>query len=432
MSGPVYYRCRPGTVRPPSAPIALAMLGLGLGLALGCGGAGETGPPVLHWYVFREPSGAFDDAARRCSRRSDGRYRLEIAALPPDADQQREQLVRRLAAHDPDIDLIGMDVIWTAEFAAAGWILPWDEPRAERVRRGTLAVALDTGTFAGRLFAAPLTTNAQLLWYRSDLVAAAPQTFTELIAVAERLAGAGLPHEIEVQGARYEGLTVWFNTLLASAGGSVLDGPDRVALPDGPTRRALETMRGVARSVAAPADLASLREDDGRLAFESGRAAFMLNYPYVWPSARQNAPQVAARLAFARDPRVDAREPSRVTVGGLNLGVAAFSAHPELAFEAAVCLQGDETQRLAATRGGLLPTREALYDDRDVRAELPFADLLRETLRDAAARPKTPAYYDVSLAIQRTLHPPRDIRPDEDAEALRERVGRALGSGGLL
>jgi multiple sugar transport system substrate-binding protein len=158
----------------------------------------------------------------------------------------------------------------------------------------------------------------------------------------------------------------------------------------------------------------------------------MLNYPFVWPSAQRNAPELARALAFARWPRVDPDLPSRVTVGGLNLGVGAYSRHPDEAFLAAACLRGDESQLLAATRGGLFPTREALYDHPELRAAFPFAPLLRETLRDAATRPRTPAYHDVSLAVQRTLHPPADLDPEASAAALRERVARALASRGLL
>ena len=408
-----------------------ARLGLLL-LGLGCGVAAERGPPVLHWYVFREPSGAFAEAARRCSEDARGRYRIEIAALPADADQQREQLVRRLAARDPDIDVIGMDVMWTAEFAGAGWVRAWDEPGAERVRRGTLAAAVASGTFAGRLYAAPFTTNAQLLWYRRDLVPSPPGTWAAMIAAAEGLADAGRPHRIEVQAARYEGLTVWFNTLLASAGGSVLDDAGAVALPQAPTRRALDVMRQLARSRAAPPDLATVREDEARLGFESGRSAFMLNYTFVWPSAQRNAPAIAANMAWAPYPRTDPARPSRVTIGGLNLGVGAFSRHADLAVEAADCLRSDEHQVLAARQGGLLPTREVLYQHPEVRAAFPFAEVLRETLRDATERPKTPAYYDVSLAIQRTLHPPRGIDPAADAELLRQRIEQATRSRGLL
>jgi multiple sugar transport system substrate-binding protein len=124
--------------------------------------------------------------------------------------------------------------------------------------------------------------------------------------------------------------------------------------------------------------------------------------------------------------------PSRVTIGGINLGIGAHSRHPDLAFEAATCIASEPNQRLAATLGGLPPTIAALYDDKDVRETFPFADLLRETLSDAVQRAQTPLYADVSLAISHTLHPMRQINPAEDAGRLREEVRRALRSEGLL
>jgi len=386
--------------------------------------------PRLRWYIFDEPSGAFAHAARRCSAAAQGRYRIELAPLPTDADQQREQLVRRLAAGDTDIDIIGMDVIWTAEFAAAGWVLPWTGEAADRARAGRLDSAIDSASYRQTLWAAPFTTNTQLLWYRTDRVTTPPATWDERIDMAERLGGTGT---IQAQGERYEGLTVFFVSLLASAGGAVLAPDTRsVSLADPPTRRALGVMRRLATSPAADPALSTVREDQARLAFEAGDASFMLNYTYVWPSAQANAPAVAGHMGWARWPAVSADRPSRVTLGGINLGIGAHSRHPELAFEAAACIAAEPNQRLAATRGGLPPTIAALYDDAQVRQTFPFADLLRETLRDAVQRPQTPLYADVSLAISHTLHPMRDIDPGEDTVRLRTAVRRALHSEGLL
>jgi multiple sugar transport system substrate-binding protein len=42
-----------------------------------------------------------------------------------------------------------------------------------------------------------------------------------------------------------------------------------------------------------------------------------------------------------------------------------------------------------------------------------FAELVKQSLDDAGTRPLTPAYTDLSLAIQRTLHPPGKINPDD-------------------
>jgi multiple sugar transport system substrate-binding protein len=415
-------------------PAGLAAHASAVLLAGGISIAGCTGNPSplpeLNWYVFDEPSGTFVEAARRCSDASGGAYRIRVVRLPADADQQREQLVRRLAARDPAIDIIGMDVIWTAELAEAGWILPWPAPLAERATTGRLDAPVRSATYAGRLWGAPFTTNAQLLWYRTDRVAQAPATWDKMIGMAEAIGPKGT---IEAQGERYEGLTVFFASLLASAGGSILDQTGtRVELPAGPTRLALSVMHRLATSPAADPSLASAREDQTRLAFETGDASFMVNYTYVWPSANQNAPQVAKHMGWARWPAVDPGHPSRVTVGGINLGVGAYSHHPKLAFRAAACIASDPNQRLAAARGGLPPTAAALYDDPQVRKTFPFAGLLRDTLRDAVQRPQTPLYNDVSLAISRTLHPMSAIDPQRDVERLRRAVGRALRSEGLL
>ncbi|MGH7821025.1 MAG: extracellular solute-binding protein, partial [Candidatus Binatia bacterium] len=281
-----------------------------LALAVSCREPDRSGVPVVRWYVFRDRSGAFADAAARCSESSGGAWRIEAAALPADADQQREQLVRRLAAGDPDIDVIGMDVIWTAEFARAGWILPWEGESAARAVEGRLEATVRSASYRGRLWAAPFTTNTQLLWYRTDRVDEPPRTWDQMIDMAESLGEQGT---IEAQGQRYEGLTVFFVSLLASAGGSVLDdGGEDVALPERPTRRALEIMRRLALSPAADPSLSTTREDEARLAFESGRPAFMVNYTFVWPSARRNAPEVARHIGPARWPAAIDGRPRRV------------------------------------------------------------------------------------------------------------------------
>lgn len=394
-----------------------------------CAGGASTGPPTLKWYVYNEQSGAFAEAARRCGQRSDGRYRIALTPLPTSSDQQREQLVRRLAARDPDIDLVGMDVVWVPEFGAAGWILPWRGAEARRAEVGRLRTPLATARFRDTLWAVPLTTNVQLLWYRTDRVAHPPTTWDQMLRMAEALGDSGT---IEAQGQRYEGLTVFFTSLLASAGGRVLGpGDTTVALPDEPTRRALGILKRLAVSSAADPSLATSREDQNRLAFQTGKPTFMVNYTYVWPSAHADAPNVARHMGWARWPAVSDTLPSRVTIGGVDVGVGAWTRHPKLAFDAALCLASKDNQRLYAVKGGLPPTDSALYDDPDVRRVFPFADVLRATLRDAVQRARTPLYTDVSLAIARTIHPLANIDSIADVAKLRAAVWRALHSQGL-
>lgn len=410
----------------------LALIGLIPAALVGCGGSeggsSEGGVPVVRWYD--EPANdEHAEAVRRCNEQAAGAWRIEIVFLPNDASQQREQLVRRLAADDRDIDLISMDVIWTAEFAEAGWVEPWPAERAAAVTEGVFPSVVATATYDDQLYAAPLNTGTQLLWYRTDLVPEAPTTWDQMIDVAESLPPG--QNAIQVQGRRYEGLTVWFNSLLASAGGAMVgDQPDQVGLDPEPTQRALEVMQRMARSSAADPSLSNYAEDEGRLAFQSGSSAFMVNYPFVYESIRSSAPEMIDKLGVAPWPRVDENEPAHVTLGGFNLGVSTGSRHPDATFDAATCLRSPENQVIAAG-GGLPPAISALYDDPRVLEEFPYADLLRQQVEAGSTRPVSPAYNDVSLAVQRVLHPPDSIDPEADAATLRQRIDDALNSRGL-
>ena len=88
----------------------------------GCGDD-EGGAPTLTWYINPD-NGGQAELAKKCGDASDGAYRIETQILPNEADQQREQLVRRLAADDPSVDLMSLDPPFVAEFANAGYLLP--------------------------------------------------------------------------------------------------------------------------------------------------------------------------------------------------------------------------------------------------------------------------------------------------------------------
>jgi multiple sugar transport system substrate-binding protein len=409
------------------------VLGLVAAGLVACGGGDEGGTPTLSWYTFPEPSGAFDAAAADCTEAAGGRYRIDVKELPTTADGQREQLVRRLAAEDSDVDLIFMDVIWTAEFAEAGWLLPFDEQVADEITEGVLEGPLATATYEDRLWGAPITSNTQLLWYRKDRVDEPPETWEQLIEAAEALPeGEQL---VQAQGSRYEGLTVWFNALLASAGGSVISGEGdatEVTIGDEATQRALEVLRDFSRSPVADSGLSNSDENIGRLAFQTGGSSFMVNYPFVFPSAREEAPEIFENMGWARFPAVEEGEPSKPPLGGGNIGVGAFTDHPDEAVEATRCLISADHQITYATDGGLPPTLGRLYDDESLRENYPFADLLRESIDEAGPRPVSPAYNDISRVIYTTIHPTRSIDPEGSAGSLQDKVGQAIRSEGLL
>ena len=405
-----------------------AVLVLAALVAAGCGSSGGgKGPVTLNLWVFNEPSGSFTDAAKRCSASSHGAYKIVYNKLSNDADQQRQSLVRRLAAKDSSIDIAGMDVVWTAEFAEAKWILPWPERFARELRAGTLKGPLQTATYKGRIYAAPANTNTQLLWYRKDLVKHPASTWDGLIAQASSLPQAG---RIEIQGAQYEGTTVWFNSLVDSSGGSIV--ANNRPTPSAAWTNAARIMHKLGTSKAVDPSLSAQKEDQNRQAFESGQAAFEVNYPFIYPSAKTGNPKVFKQIAWARYPQAVNGKPSRPPIGGINWGVGGYTKHPSQAFAAAACLRNEPNQREAAAKGGLPPTLAKIYDDPKFKKDYPFADLIKESVATGAVRPQTPAYADVSLAIYKLVSPASQIKVNGFVNTLNSRLKDALTSKGLF
>jgi multiple sugar transport system substrate-binding protein len=396
--------------------------------AAACTRGAPSGVPTLRWYVNPDNGGQARLAAR-CEAESGGRFRLRVLELPRDATQQREQLVRRLAARDASIDLMSLDLPFVAELANAGFLRPFTAEEAGPLADGVLDAPLASATWRGRLFAAPFVANAQLLWYRRSVAARAgvdpeaPVTWEALVAAAERTGTT-----VEAQAKKYEGYLVWIHALVASAGGVLLEDPEAgrdarpgIASPAG--ERAAEVIRRLASSAAANPALSTADEEATRAAFQGARGGFMVNWSYVYGAARDAVeagtldPALLADLGWARYPRVDADRPSRPPLGGIDLAVGAFGRHPALAVEAIRCLTSARRQAEYMVDSKNPAARAAVYDDPAVRAVFPMADLVRESIREAAPRPRTPYYSDVAAAVVREFHPPAAVRPGRTPRA---------------
>jgi multiple sugar transport system substrate-binding protein len=443
--------------------------------ACSSGGGGN----VINFYTPANEMATFTAVAKRCNEELGGRFEIQQVSLPKGADDQRLQLARRLTGNDKTLDVMALDVVWTAEFAEAGWALPLSDDPAGRAeadaREDTLPGPLKTAEWQDELYAAPVTTNTQLLWYRADLVPEPPRDWDAMVADATRLHAAGEPSWIAVQAKQYEGLMVWFNTLLASAGGQILseDG-ETVTLTDTPEHRAatvkaLQIIKSVATAPGADPSITQTDEGTARLALEQGKAALEVNWPFVLPSLLENAvkggvsflpldqqPDLAGAIndegtfspsdeqftsayeaskkvfGFAEFPGVVPGQPAKVTLGGLNLAVGKNTQRKAEAFEAIRCLRNAENQRYTSVEGGLPAVRASLYDDPAFQTKYPQYDVIRRQLVDAAVRPATPVYQAVSTRISATLAPITEIDPERTADELAEQVQKAIDGKGLI
>lgn len=414
---------------------------LGVGALAACSDSGGGGNTIT-WWQNPDASGTQTAIADNCTKASGGRYSIHVEVLPTAADTQREQIVRRLAANDKTMNLISMDVVWTGEFAEAKWLLPWTGENETKAKEDKLEGALKTATWKDTIYGIPFSSNAQLLWYRkSRMAAAGVDPTSESFTWSDMIQGASkLPEGqrfIEEQGKKYEGYMVWVNALVESAGGHIIDG-EKVDINTDAGRKAAAVMEEfMAAPVKDPA-LSTADEEVARAAFESGSASFMLNWPYVYAVAAANSAtdpklkEVVADYGWARYPRVDASMPSKPPLGGINIGIGASTPKEKqaLAFEAAACASNLENQLLYMRKSGNPAVLNSVYDDAEVRKIYPFADLIRDSIKDAGPRPVTPFYNEVSIAIQRTWHPQSSV--DEGTPAKTADLIKAAIEGKVL
>lgn len=421
-----------------AAGVAAAALA---GLA-GCGGA-AAGPPVLNWYINPDDGGQAEIAAA-CTAASGGAYRIAVSTLPRQSSEQRQQLVRRLAANDSSIDIMSLDPPYIPEFAEAGFLAPVPEDVAARTTTGVVNSAIEGASWRGTLVTVPFWANTQLLWYRKSLVEGTgldlskPVTWDQVIAAARSKDG-----QIAAQGIRAESLTVWLNALVESGGGEIVTDPSpdapeniRLGLDTPAAEKAAQIMKDTA-AVAGPG-FSTASEDENSEALQSGDAMFSPIWPFVWgkvTSAVEDGSVPASTPAdygWALYPRTDASRPSAPPYGGINLGVGAFSAHQDLAYRATECIVSEDNQKQYFLTNGNPAAKEAVFRDPEVLEKFPMAPVIEQSLQQAKPRPQTPYYSEVSESIQRTYHPAGGIDPATVGPATADLIRAVLAKEELL
>jgi multiple sugar transport system substrate-binding protein len=392
----------------------------------------SSGPEGVVVNLYGGASGTgFDKIIANCNEQAAGRYTIVGNLLPSDADGQRDQFVRRLAAQDAGMDLLGMDVTWTAEFAEAGWIRELNPEQAAAATKDTLQPPIDTATWKDKLYGIPRTTNVQLLWYRKSLVPNPPKTFDEMMAQAQALKDQGKTYEIGLTAAQYEGYVVNINNLITAYGGTVVNEDSSAPTIDDKTVQALTLLNKLATSGLTSPSLSNAQEPEVFADLQAGRSAFSLNWPYVLSSMRTANPELVDDLGYAPYPTVDGGTP-RVTLGGMNYAISTYSQHPDEAFDAGMCLRNEQNALSAALDAGDVPALKTVFDRPEFIEAYPMKDVMLQELENAVPRPVSPVYQNISTVLSTTLSPPAAINPPVSADELRTSIQDAIEGKGIL
>ena len=393
------------------ARTAASALVIAVVCSAGCGGDGQAVLTFSGSAVGREA----DLLRQQLARFAEAHPGVEVSlrSTPDAADQRRQLYVQWLNGRARDPDVLQLDVVWTPEFAAAGWLA--DLTRFAPPAAAFFPAAIAASRWSGRLYAMPWFVDVGMLYWRTDLAARPPRDLAELAQLAA--VGRTVPFGFVWQGARYEGLITVFLEHLGAFGGVILDEQGQVAVDSEAGRRALTYMRdAIYESGAVPQAVLTWQEEQSRFAFQNGQAMFMRNWPYAYPLLEDGARSaVAGRFAITSMPAAPGGR-ATATLGGSSLAINAFSDQADAAYALIEFLLQPEQMIERAREAGQYPARPELFASGalDDALPVPAAEALA-VIERAVPRPVTPVYAQLSEILQISLHRAltRQQEPDE-------------------
>jgi len=393
---------------------AASALVLALGLAA-CGGADDdsadtsagklegTGP--FTFVTGKDTSGNLQNQVNAWNK-DHANEKVTVVELPESADAQRERMVTNAQTKSDEFGVLNLDVIWTAEFAANGWIeqLPEDEFPLDKL----LPTTIETGKYFKKLYAVPVTSDGGLLYYRKDLLDAAgvskpPTTWAEMKTACDavlKLPAAKGTSCYAGQFDKYEGLTVNFSEAVNSAGGKVVDDEGKPDVNTPEAKKGLDFLvNGFKTGEIAPKAL-TFKEEEGRRAFQAGELIFHRQWPYQYAKANatDGSSKVAGKFAVAPLPGESGAGVS--TLGGHNYAISSYVKNKKSALDFIKFMVSEERQRANLEATSQAPTWTSLYDDQALVTKFPYLPTLKASIENASKRPEAVKYQEVSTAIQ--------------------------------
>lgn len=342
---------------------------------------------------------------------------VKVLRQPTDTDQRRQGLVIPLKGKQKDPDLFLMDVVWVSQFAASGWLQPFDTYLAgDTTILGAFfeGVIEQVDKYKGNIISFPIYIDGGLLYYRKDILEKyqleVPKTWEELVKTAKLVQKQERKENSQFygfvwQGAQYEGLVCNFLEFLSSNGGKMVDesGNFTMATPENTT--ALKFMHDLIHSyaISPPNTFTEMKEEEVRTSFQRGNALFERNWPYAWSLHQGEDSPIKDKVGIAPLPRFEGKECAS-TLGGWHIGLSRYSDMKEEAWEFIKFVTSYEAQKKLALNLGWNPGRKDIYDDNEVREALPHFEILKKIFKNAVARPNLPYYSQVSEVIQRELN----------------------------
>jgi multiple sugar transport system substrate-binding protein len=411
----------------------IAVLAAGLFLTAGCAAGGRAGGAApstngigpITFAIGKDNAGWLQGVITGWNKLHPGQ-KVTLLLLPEASNDQLAQLVANLQAKSDVYDVIDMDVIWTAEFASNGWILPL--PETQFPLGSFLKPAVATAMYQGRLYAVPDYSNADVLYYRKDILSQAgqqpPRTWAQLEQLAKTVAPRYGLYGYAGTFAPYEGLTVNFATAVQSAGGSILSAEGTKVTVNSPQALSgLDFLVNGFRQGWIPKVALTYEEESSQAAFENGQFLFLDNWPDVSAALSVPGPlnKVYGKVGIAPLPGPDGT--SSGTLGGANLAISAFSQHQQTALNFIKYMTDENNELQMLEQGSFPPVWTQLYNDKSLWPRYPYLPVLEQAINSAQPRPAITNYDQASLAISSAVYEAL-TRQKQPQQALADMAGQ--------
>ena len=389
-----------------------ALAAAGAAVAACSGGAGAsteiTGTGPITWVQGKDNSGGMVKKRIEQWNAENPGEEVTLIELSSEADQQRQSMINNAQTKSDAYDVISVDLVWVAEFAAHRWII--ELPQEKLTSPDVIESVWDTGIYRDKLFAMPFSTDSSMMYYRKDLLAEAginePPKDWEGIKKAIDAVRA-LPGHSDIGGfggqySKYEGLTCCSSEFINTAGGSFYDEQGEVTINSPESIAGLQNLMDAFSGGYIPSEALEWKEEDGRNAFEAGDLLFYRQWPYQYANNKESLG--TDKFDVAALPSIDGK-PFVSTLGGHNCAITKGSKNKATALKFVKWWINEESQRYQLKTQTLAPILGSLYEDPELLKEFPYLPILKKSLENAKSRPQAVYYGDVTAKIQDNIYP---------------------------
>ena len=336
---------------------------------------------------------------------------VEVGGATSEAQQQYLSTV--LSSKDSVLDVVLIDVIRPAQWAAQGWAEPLDgylgADKAKLLPTYLKAYA-DANQVGGKLIALPYFADSQFLYYRKDLLEKykrpVPKTWDELMETARIVMDGEKNPQLQgfsTAGSPIEGTVCTYLVPLWGAGSDLTkDGKLNLDTPQ--AREPFQLYGRMKQTGVLPKNIAEIPTDRIRIDMQAGNLLFGMTWGYVWNRLENDADsKVKGKIGVAQLPH-DQGGKSATCIGGWQLAVSAYSKNKAEAVKFVRYLSSPEVSKMQAIMASHMPVFPSVYKDPEVLKANPwFADAL-PVVEGAKSRPVSAQYPQVSDAVRSNMN----------------------------